>query len=274
MRWSGQGFLSQVSGPSIEASPVRALYLAHRVAASGRLWMSKGVEVCSITLSGGSIAGCSGFQNLVDGNEGERQWNISAWAESVREEESGEARSLIQVARSLCGAALRIEADGDWMVNFITTDEPPPEDATIPEDLAASLQAAIGDAVSDSDVRGWLAGATDSAVEVWRPDDSAEDRWGLNEEGLRLLKACEANGTVGSLYVEIGSGGWSSFATLWRLGLVSIAPTGESADIEMESPPPEPATQPTPAQAAPEESPPVPPPAADRLCPPPPLHQS
>ena len=218
--------------------------------------MSRGVEVCSITVSEGAIAGCSGFQHLFDEKTGERQWSLSAWAELMGDGEDENSGALVQVARSLCSAAIKIETDGDWMVNFIATDDPPPKDASIPEDLSDSLQAAIGLAVTDADVRGWLAGATDTGVEVWRPDDCSPDRLGLSAEGLRLLDACEANGTVGSLYVEIGVGGWSTFGALWRLGLVFVSPGAESKEPVVESAPPEtPKERAAPVAAAPPSQP-------------------
>jgi hypothetical protein len=242
--WSGEEFLYQVAGPSCDASPVRALYLAHRVAASGRLWMSRGVEVCSITISEGTIGGCSGFQHLIDGKEGERQWSLAAWAEAV---EDGDVGALNRVAQSLCRAAIKVESDGDWMVNFISTDEPPPKDATIPETLSASLQAAIGTAITDADVRAWLAEATQTKVEVWRPDDCLPEKWGLSPEAHRLLDACESNGSVGSLYVEIGVGGWPSFGILWRLGLVFV-PSIDGLETAGENAFPEPFIEPEPTE--------------------------
>ena len=82
--WSGIEFLHQLSGDSAEASPVRATFLAHRVAASGRLWMTQGVNIRSVDFAAGKIVGLSGFTGLVDGVEGERGWSIDEWRDALR----------------------------------------------------------------------------------------------------------------------------------------------------------------------------------------------
>ena len=79
---SGIDALAGLSGTSGGIPPIRVLFLAHRVSASGRLWMTRGVEMRTIDLSGGQIVGCSGFQDLLEGHVGERQWSLSEWAEA------------------------------------------------------------------------------------------------------------------------------------------------------------------------------------------------
>ena len=104
----GAEALSRLAGPSSEVRPTRALFLAHRVAGSGRLWMTQGLNLQSIELVNGAIVGCSGFVQLLGGISGERQFSLAEWAALAEGEGADSGQALKDVARALCRAAPRV----------------------------------------------------------------------------------------------------------------------------------------------------------------------
>jgi len=263
-QWSGVDFLTQLSGLSAEASPVRALFLAHRVRASGRLWMTQGVEVRSLDLFEGELVGCKGFIDLIDGVEGERSWSLMDWGKAGLDAgmEAGDALNELGVA--LCKVALAVEDAEDWMVNFVQSTSPPDAPSQVPMGLTAALLAAIGQAVSDRQVRSWLEGVAAHGIETRRPVDAPTERWGLNAEMHRLLDAADRVDNVGAFFVEIGADGWSSLGVLWRLGLIGGTTQSEPTVPDTQEPEGEPATQADPVSTerpnAPASAAPTPPP--------------
>jgi len=218
--WSGVDFLTQLSGMSSEASPPRALFLAHRVVASGRLWMTQGVNIRSIDLYKGNIVDCRGFESLLEGIVGERPWTLMEWTQAAVDGGVQADVALDQIGVSLCAAAVETEKSGDWMVNFVPSSAEPELMVTVPMGVSAALQAAIQESVSDEEVRSWLEGVAGKGLETMRPVDSPTERWGLSPDMYRLLDVAERVDSVGAFFVEIGGTGWSALGVLWKLGLI------------------------------------------------------
>ena len=226
---NGEGAVGLLSGPSSEVSPVHAIFLLHRESASGRLWMTRGLSLHSIDFQEGSIVGCSGFVELGEGLVGERQFSINDWAEVVPKDSLADNDALVVVSRALCSAALTAERDGDWMVNFVEGGGSAVGDP-IGETPIDSMGAVIKEQVSVDDVRTWFERAAVSGLIADVPSGCDRESLGLKPSELRLLSCVEQDGSVGSLFMEIGSDGWGDLGVLWCLGLVRIAAADDGPD--------------------------------------------
>ena len=222
----GTEALHALAGSSRDICPLQVLFLAHRVRSSGRLWMTRGVDMCAIDFSSGEIVGCAGFTQLIDGVEGERSWSVDDWASSV---EGAADDSHEAVLRAICGACGRMGETGDWNLNFVPGDVPaevsrpgaPPLGVLVSESISAQL--------STDDVRTWLDSATATGLSAHRPSDSSEDQWSLGAAPLELLAAVERAVPMNALVEEMGASGWSSLGVLWKLGLVTIREAKDGA---------------------------------------------
>lgn len=222
------GAIGLLAGPSSEVSPVHAIFLLHRALASGRLWMTRGLSLHSIDFHDGLIVGCSGFVELGDRLTGERHFSINEWASLVPEEASVDCDALVVISRALCGAALKAEQDGDWMVNFVEGGASSVS-GNIGETPTASLGTVIRERVSVDEVRTWFERAAIPGLAADVPSDCERTALGLNPSEQRLLSCVENDGSVGSLFMEIGSDGWGDLGVLWRLGLIRIASADDGA---------------------------------------------
>lgn len=223
------GAIGLVSGPSSEVSPVHAIFLLHRASASGRLWMTRGLSLHSIDFQDGSIVGCSGFVELGEGLTGERNFSINDWAEVVPEDSISDCDALVVVSRALCSAALAAERDGDWMVNFVEGGASA-ADGPIGETPIDSMRAVIKSQVPVDDIRAWFERAAISGLTADVPSDCERESLGLSASEIRLLSCVESDGSVGSLFMEIGADGWGDLGVLSHLGLVRIAAVDAATD--------------------------------------------
>jgi len=265
--WMGSEYLHQLNGMSSEASPVRAIFLAHRVAASGRLWMTQGVNIRSIDFREGAIVGCSGFTSLLEDGAGDRSWSVDDWAQAFADSGTPEVDCLCSVGVALCRDAIAVEDAGDWMVNFVSAQSGTDDGSGDGIDTWDVLRQAIVDVVSDDDVRIWLEGVATSGVETIEPSDAPAERWALPDSTQRLFSVASNISSVGALFVEVGAGGWSDLAQLWRLGMIQARTDPNVEEPQVEPPPLEPdpvASSPSPPNDPAPPPDPTPPPAAAR----------
>jgi tetratricopeptide (TPR) repeat protein len=188
--------------------------------------MTQGLNLQSIELLNGAIVGCSGFVQLLGGISGERQFSLTEWAALAEGEGADSDQALKDVARALCGAALAAEKAGDWMINFVPSGDDQKPAVEVPETLCESLSVVLRDAIDVNDVRSWFEGAAMKGLETAVLDGSDSSKWGLVGREQRLFEHIGKDGSVGALFMEVGSDGWPSLGVLWHLGLVKIA--GES----------------------------------------------
>ncbi len=231
--WNGVESLSRLTGPSSEVSPLRTLFLVHRIQATGRLWMTRGLSLHAIDFQDGRICGCTGFVELVDGISGERQFSIEDWSSAIAEQDGQGTDPRMRVARALCKSAVKAEEDGDWMVNFVVSDAS--GEQLDGESLLESMSAAIREHVTVDDIRSWFEQAALTGLHVDLPTDSERAEWGIGDREGRLLDCVERDGSAGALFMEIGSDGWGHLGVLWRLGLVKVS-AGSEGTVEVEAP--------------------------------------
>ena len=222
----GRDALNALAGSSAEVPPLQVLFLVHRVRASGRLWVTRDVDMCAVDFSSGEIAGCTGFTSLVSGVEGERSWSVDEWAASLSTDADAEGREM--VFRAICSACFRMGDAGDWMLNFVPGDAADGVAQGTPV-LGKILSQTIVDEVSPDEVRAWFESTSSTGLVALRPaDDNAADL-GLDTKCMELLKAVEKGASTGALFVEIGSSGWSSLGVLWKLGLIAPRDSSQPA---------------------------------------------
>ena len=231
--------LNALAGSSDDVDPYQVLFLVHRLRASGRLWMTRGVDMCAVDFGAGEIVGCSGFTTLLDGVEGERSWSISEWAAALGDRVEGR-EAEITVRREICMACGRMGEVGDWMLNFVSSETDSAAGIEGIPSLGVLLSEVVTANLGPDEVRRWFEGAAATGLVAHRPADAPSDHWGLDDKCMELLAAVEKGGSTGALFVEIGSGGWPSMGVLWKLGLVSKQEAGEKLRDETapsESPP-------------------------------------
>ena len=238
-RLEGIDALTALSGTSADVSPLQVLFLVHRVRASGRLWMTRGVDMCAVDFFKGEIAGCTGFTTLVDGVDAERSWSLQEWADAVEAKGATAAESMPVVTKAICAACGSMGEGGEWMLNFVSSEEGilAPEVGGAP--LSQLISEVIADGLTVDDVRSWFESAATGGLVAERPGDAAPEEWGLDPKCIHLLDAVEKDSSVGALFVEIGSDGWLSLGVLWKLGLVSVAvdKPSQPEKVTLEEPP-------------------------------------
>ena len=232
--WDGEAALSQLAGPSAVASPVQAIFLAHRVQATGRLWMTRGLSLQGIDFHEGAIVGCTGFTDLFEGVNGERQFSLPDWAAAISPTSQDPVSRETIVARALCSKACQAADDGDWMVNFVSGGSSSTS-SSVPESAVASLVAVLKERINEREVRTWLESVAKEGLTAVVPGDSERSDWGLGATEARLLTSVERDGSVGALFVEMGPEDWKSLAVLRSLGLLTKAVAAETPPVTPEA---------------------------------------
>ncbi len=242
--WSGTDFLDTVSGPAERFPPLRVLFLAHRVAASGRLMVLSGARERVIHLQAGRVISVSGFPGLLEGLgvQGEPEDDmvrligraIAAGQSPERAIEvavEGLARALGGWA-DLRGPAVRFERGAAEPASRMPISEP------LPRLIARGLRMTR----SMDQLRAMAAPRLRSPVRLQLPDDSPEQRWGLDPVCSRLLREAARGGTLGEL---LGLGAASeallAFDLLHQLGLLQVEGGGLASrpGVATQSRPPE-----------------------------------
>jgi len=232
--WSGGAFLATVLGPIERFAPLRVLFLAHRVGASGQLVVERGGATTRVGLRGGKVVDASGVPDLfasiapAAGDQLLRGLGVAVAAghpvERVLEAASDGLGVWLASLVGESGGSVRF--DGTWT--------PPPGCFPLPAALPRIL------------ARGLSLGRTDAAVALtWRsresaslvtrpPDDSPESTWGLDPTSLRVFRLASRTPSVDALLRQAVGDDRArrgevlrALDTLEVLGLVSL--TGEGA---------------------------------------------
>lgn len=195
--WSGEEFLGRVAGPIERFPPMRVLYLAYRVQATGQLTFTAGRDEARISVRAGKVTHASGFPGLLgrEGGTGDLGADVGAAVAS------GQPVDLaLEAATTGLGAALvaMVGSTGGWVRWEAATASRPggfPLPSAVPAMLAAGARR-----VRSEDVLEALWGRREYVGVVHRaPDDSSEARWGLDANAARVLRLIAPSRTFGPL---------------------------------------------------------------------------
>jgi len=207
----------------------------HRSRGSGRLWLTRGVDMCALDFSDGEIVGCVGFTTLLDGIVGERSWSVAEWASALDGGDEGQAHEVVH--KALCKACLDMDASGDWMLNFVVS-EPVQSSASLARPLTSLVAEALREGGSEGVAREWLAANTEQQVVVQFPKGMSAREYGLDQ---RLVEAVEGVGREPSVSQILAAGSAELVADLGILhvlGLVALAQRAAThSEIGIESGP-------------------------------------
>lgn len=204
--WTGADFLADVHGPVERVPPLRVLFLAHRVGATGAIHIDHPSMQGRIVLRAGRILHVEGLPHLLRSLDARLPDHrhlgrdvgeaIAAGHDPQKAMEAAAEGIGEQLARllTLRGGEVRFEA---------AATPPPgafPLPAAIPRVIAHGVRIARPPAQVASQWES-LAGAT---VRLRVPDDSAEDRWGLDPAAMRVIRLASNARDVGQLLRDGG----------------------------------------------------------------------
>ena len=237
--WSGAEFLRAINGMGSRFPPIRVLYLAHRIQASGRVELLLADGWRQIGLRRGRINQAVGFRQVATG--------LNLLPQSDEDLASMFGRALAaggspdQLLRS-CGGLLgevlvRLSPDRVRMIRFLEEEIP-----GTPVPLPASIPTIVAEGVG----RLWTTGELVARwgplgrqrVELQLPTDAPEPSWGLPPIAHRILRELSRGAT---LIDAVGGGrgsteaAWQAFELLRLLGFV-VPPTAAEAREATEDP--------------------------------------
>ena len=229
--WSGAAFLASVRGPIERVPPLRMLFLAHRLDATGVLVVETADGTVRIVLRAARVMhfeGLPGTLRALSPTLPDHRHLQRDVAEAVGAGHPIE--SILDVATSSLGEwlARSLEFRGG-AVRFEPGVAPPagsfPLPAPLPRVLAAGMR--LGRAAATVE-RNWRA-VDEARVRVRVPDDSPETRWGLDATSMRLLRLASKTSTVGTLLAAAEAGDGQrrgdmlrGLDLLYMLGLVLV----------------------------------------------------
>ena len=215
-RWSGEAFLRQVRGKGDRFPPIRVLFLAHRLSATGTLR----VGTMEVVLQQGRIADAKGFPTI--GAGGGLMHAIGMAIAQGKTPDTAMQDAGVDVIRAL----VRLDASPlDVSFESHTQRAPVVLPTALPRLLVLSLKAERPGA----EVKRALAGRPSRAITLQTPDDSPETSWGLSPVALRVVRAAKRAQTMGALVSASGGADrdsvWEAVDFLLHLGIVCFDDT-------------------------------------------------
>lgn len=206
--WSGDEALLAVNGPPARFPPLRALFLAHRLAADGALHVQVGEVRARLTLRGGAVFEADGVPALLAslgpeyGAETSTGAGIAAAvAGGVTVDAAAEA-AAVGVGRFVAAQVGVRDGLVAWEPSARPARGAFPLPLPVPRLIAEGLRLARPSAQVSS-----FWGAADGArLVATPPDDAPETRWGLDATSLRVLRLAPREPTVGSLVGAVVGG--------------------------------------------------------------------
>ncbi len=228
--WSGAHQLEGLDGPGHRFPPLRVLFLAHRVGATGTLTAEGAGGRWTLALQGGRVVGWTGLVGLLDEGLGrnapasgpdELTAQLGAFiGQGLPPHEAFDAAAR--------GLGLRlgrtVEAPPDrvaWTPEQGPVATPMPLPMALPRLIASGLAAVR----SGAQVRRELGSQRLAAITATPPDDAPQSQWGLPPDGLRLVRDASKVSTLGEL---LGSAGaetdraWQAVDLVLQLGLLAL----------------------------------------------------
>ncbi|MBM4391981.1 MAG: response regulator [Deltaproteobacteria bacterium] len=249
--WSGLSFLAGVRGPFERVPPMRVLFLAHRVDATGAVMLDREEFTGRVVVRGGRVMHVEGLPGLL----GELDRALPDTRDLGRDVGAAVAAGhpvdrVIEAAALGLGEFLaRLVGQRGGMVSFDPDAAGPPGAFPLPVPIPRLVSAGLrqGRPLAQVD-RAWSR-LSQASVKVRVPDDSPETRWGLDATTMRVLRVAQTCLDVGHLLREAGATDSTrrgevlrALDLLYLLGLLTV----DGGPLEQESTP-SPACTPPPA---------------------------
>lgn len=207
--WSGAGALAELRGPVERVSPIRLLFLAHRVGATGRLVADPArtgsFAAFTVGLRAGRVVHVSGVAGLVAPlvPDAPQDADLSdAMAAAVQA--GADASTAFGVAASVLADHLARLADargGD--IRFDTAWTPPAGAFPLPDAVPGIVLAGLRRMRQPEFLTRLWSARNDQVVRVHLPTDAPEARWGLDAPALRVLREASRGGSPEDLLVRV-----------------------------------------------------------------------
>ncbi len=181
--WQGAEFLARVDGSSDHFPPSRVLFLAHRVAATGRLTVDDFVDTVEIGVRAGRVVFVEGLPGLLAAVDPALDAGSLAQAVGQGVALGHDVTALLGAAAARVGAWLASAAEG--RVRFDAGWTPPPGSFPLPEPVPRLIASGLRRARPQA-----LAASWDEGRRVFArvPDDADSSRWGLDALAARVLR--------------------------------------------------------------------------------------
>jgi tetratricopeptide (TPR) repeat protein len=232
--WSGRSFLERVDGSLERFPPLRVLFLAHRLAASGVLEVQVDGQDVGIFIQGGTVVGCRGLPSLLAdlGIDGDLSTGLDDLVGQVIAAGMAPDTAFRVAAKALGQTIAGWWPAGEGRVLFDPLALSPVHPLSLGQVptrlIAAGLQAERPAEIA----RASLAGHAGDRVFLQVPDDSPDARWGLDAVCLRLMRRCRPGITLERLLGSSGDDDVLAFDLLRALGMVRLmAPLAPAASF-------------------------------------------
>ncbi|HNH50518.1 MAG TPA: hypothetical protein PKY30_26030, partial [Myxococcota bacterium] len=237
--WNGLEFLASVEGSFGLFPPVQVLFLAGRLEVTGLIQVECRDRTVELGLHRGKVVFVEGLDALLSpGGSGSLSQQLGAAIAGGQPPEQAMLAAAEAVGRWL--GSLSTERDGQIRYRAWA---PPPRSMPLPGSLIRILIGGLRAARPDNVLPGLWSGRMELGIELMIPEDSPEDRWGLDAHAMRLLKlAPRARNAEVLLDVAAGGEGarrlesFPAMDTLTCLGLIRQAP-GHVATPQLRQPP-------------------------------------
>ncbi len=255
--WNGLGFLVGVRGPFERVPPMRLLFLAHRVDATGAVVMDRKEYTGRVVVRGGRVVHVDGLPGLLKGLDpalpDTRQLGRDVGAAVAAGHPVD--RVLDAAALGLGEFLAKIVSQRGGVVSFDPEATVPPGAFPLPVPIPRIIASGLRQGRALSQVEKDWSNLSRASVKVRVPDDSPETRWGLDATTMRVLRVAQGSLDVGHLLREAGAGDSTrrgdvlrALDLLYLLGLVAV----DGGPLERE---PAPSTRTPPPAARTEEDP-------------------
>lgn len=204
----GQAALEAARGPVERVSPMVLLHLAHRVGAGGALVIERGGEAARIVLRSGRVMHVEGVPGLL------AQLTPPPTDHRHLAKDVGAAvasghpidRVLEAATAALAEWLARASQLRGGLVRFDALVVPPAGAFPLPATLPRLLAGGQRQARPIADVEREWAALAEARAHARPPDDSPEDRWGLDAAALRVIRLANRPRTVHDLLDAAGAG--------------------------------------------------------------------
>ena len=182
--WNGLEFLASVDGSFGLFPPAQVVFLAGRLESTGLLQVECRDQRVELGTHRGKVVFVEGLDGMLSPPvPGSLSQQLGAAIAGGQPPDQAMSAAAAAVGRWL--GALVAESEGQIRYRVWA---PPPRSMPLPGSLVRTLMAGLRAARPDAALPALWSGRMELGIELAIPEDSAEDRWGLDAHALRLLK--------------------------------------------------------------------------------------